>query len=426
MRAAFSPSDYFHWVLDRAIRRDGGAGNIGQLRVRLRAPLANSDALCAAWKRLGEQAWTIGADIGRTWRGPQWRVRGPFRPKLHHGKTVDGLADRHLSVRLDGGQTGLIRLGYASSERDPGIVLTWNHQLLDARGAMALLAALPGLADGRHLREKWWEPSYRACDEVPRDPAARGRLARAAIPLLREHGESPWLRASPARNEPLPLDIHHRTFTPSDTQRCDARQRAACGRFAETPFLMAAVAAALEQALGRRAQAMFPLAVDSRGANATRWLANCHSYLMLSVPPGKATDDLACAARALKDAHKTWIANDGSAKLMSSLSWFPYLGFSLSRAQLGMNRAGIAGSCLFANTGKTQVPEQLFGREVIGVDHAATVPGAPGLAVLFRRDRRGFGFDVITGGRVSREIPATRLADLIQHQLLYRLFKGAP
>ncbi len=57
---------------------------------------------------------------------------------------------------------------------------------------------------------------------------------------------------------------------------------------------------------------------------------------------------------------------------------------------------------------------------VLGVDHAACIPGTPGIGVLFHRDARGLGFSTLAAGRVIDSIPPKRFADLLRWQLMER------
>lgn len=428
MRQRLSASDVFHRVVDHIVRRDGGPGNLGQLRLRLRLPLgaAAVDDLARAWAAAGAEAWILGARSGSGLRGAFWRVREPARLTLAtSGAALDALADADLAGGLDDGE--LVRLGCAGDLDDPGVVLTWNHRLADARGMQGLLAALPRLAHGERLGQRWWEGGYRADAEVPADPAERGRSARAAIEVLRPLRQRPLLRpGGDGRNGARPLRLARIALGDEDTARCDARQRAATGRFSETPFLLACVAAALEAVCGVGHDLLFPIAADQRQLPDERLLANHHGFLMLGLAGGLATADLGEAGRALKAAHRTWVGTGSTGKLLSSISWFPWTGARFARHQLGFGRSGLAASCLVSNAGRTLLPARWFGGEVRGVDHAVALPGNPGVAVLFHRDERGLGFDVVCAGRLGGRLPPAHLAAAIRHQLLERPFPGAP
>src|SRR4051812_26044363 len=84
MRLPLSGIDFFHHVIHRMIRRHGGAGNHGQLRLRLASP-PDAARVDAAWRRAGTCAWTIGARLRTSLRGPQWIVREPARLALEVG-----------------------------------------------------------------------------------------------------------------------------------------------------------------------------------------------------------------------------------------------------------------------------------------------------------------------------------------------------
>ena len=430
MRQRLSASDVFHRVVDQLVRRAGGVGNISQLRVRLRRPLADATVadLARAWTAAGREAWILGARTGAGLRGAFWCTHGPARLALAQSDLgLTTLADTHLADGLDARRGELVRLGHACAPDDPGVVLTWNHRLADARGMQGLLAALPRLARGERLGQRWWESAYRSDAEMPADAAGRGRSARAVVAVLRPLRTRGMLRATGGLgNAAVPLRQARIALGEADTARCDARQRAATGRFSENPFLLACVAAALETCCGVSGDLLFPFAADQRQLPDERLLANHHGFLMLGLAAGLATADLGEAGRALKAAHRTWVGSGATGKLLSAISWFPWTGGWFARFQLGFGRSGLAASCLVSNAGRTLLPERWFGGEVQGVDHAVALPGNPGLAVLFHRDGRGLGFDVLVAGRLGERLPPECFAQAVRHQLLERPFPGAP
>jgi len=416
MRQALGPADIFADLLDGIIRHEGGSGNIGQLRVHLDGAI-DVAALARAWHAVGREAWTLGARFRRGLRGAVLSTAGPIELELEHTSSADDTAAQHLRT---GTGAAAMRLALA----DDGVVLTWDHRLCDARGAAGVLAALPRLAEGKRLGEPWWTADYRWVPGVPRAARVRGPLAQQAMPLLIPHRlVELWRplakRRSPA-NPAAPI-VSCATVLGSDgTAVFTARQRQATGRMAETPFLLACVAAALEAARGVDGDVLMPLTVDLREGGEKRLLANCHGYCFLRVPAGLATKDLVAAANHLKQAHRAWLAADGLVKLSASMSWFGHLPRRLARAQLGNHHAGVWASCVVANAGATPLAESWFGARVLGVDHTACIPGTPGIGVLFHRDARGLGFATLATGRVIAAIPPRRFADLLRWQLLER------
>ncbi|HYE06843.1 MAG TPA: hypothetical protein VEL07_15105 [Planctomycetota bacterium] len=419
MRIRLSPSDAFHWLLDGAIRRGGGPGTSAQLRLRLARPVVDRAALANAWRRLGERAWMLAATPSINALRAYWRVRGPaaLRVAFVDDARLDALALAELARGFPAAGGEHARLSCAGDPAEPGIVLTWSHRLFDARGALALVNAL---AAGGRIDDPWWKPGYR--DAMAHQPAAqRGREARRSLdfvkPLRRTVVLTPLTHAAPA----APL-IWHGEGLGDATAACDARLRQAAGRFGETPFLLACVAATLEEVFGERGDCVFPLAVDARTPGQARRLANAHGFLLLRCPMGLASADLGRAARHLRDDHRRWVAEEGVAALDAALSWTTVVGPRLAHAELGGGRSGVTASCLVANVGRADPPATLFGSELLGVDHAAAVPGRPGLAVLFHRDRRGLGFAVVATAAVARRIAPADFARRMRHHLTERAF----
>jgi hypothetical protein len=418
MRQALGPADIFADLLDGIIKREGGSGNLGQLRLRLGAPVARPEDLARAWRGLGQEAWTLGARFRRGLRGAALHTHGPADTLLEHATTVDAAATAHLR---DGTGALAMRLALAAD----GAVLTWDHRLCDARGAAGILKALPALATGGRLGEAWWTDDYRWIPGVPRPARLRGPLAQQALPLLIPHRLVRLWRplAAAARspaNPAAPLATCTTTLGVDGTAAYQARQRQASGRMAETPFLLACVAAALEALRGVDGDVLMPLTVDLREGGEKRLLANCHGYCFLRVPAGLASRDLVAAATHLKQAHRDWVASDGLVKLSASMSWFGNVPRRLATGELGNHRAGVWASCVVANAGASPLGGEWFGAPVLGVDHAAGIPGTPGLGVLFHRDARGLGFATIASGRVIAAVPPRRFADALKWQLLER------
>ena len=424
MRQTLGPADIFADLLDGIIRHEGGSGNIGQLRVRLSAPITDVTGLTRAWQALGHEAWTLAARFHRGIRGSFLHTAGPAKLTVEHASQLDVAAAQHLA---EGTGAVAMRLALAND----GVVLTWDHRLCDARGAAGILAALPAIAAGAHLGERWWTTDYRWLPGVPRAARLRGPMAQQAMPLLIPHRLAHLWRPlksshrSPA-NPASPVTCSTTTLGAEGTAAYQARQRQATGRMAETPFLLACVAAALEAMRGVDGDILMPLTVDLREGGDKRLLANCHGYCFLRVPAGLASKDLMAAANHLKQAHREWIAVDGLVKLSASMSWFGHLPRRLARAQLGNHRAGVWASCVVANAGVSPLPGTWFGAPVVGVDHAACIPGTPGIGVLFHRDGRGLGFTTLATGRVIEAIPPSRFGELLRWQLLERPLVSSP
>ena len=418
MRQSAGPADIFADLLDRIIRHEGGSGNLGQLRIRLASPVTDLDALKRSWQQFGQRYWTVGGKIRRGLRGIQIQTRGPAKLEIELARSADEAAQQHLA---HGTGQAFMRLAVA----DDGVVLTWDHRLCDARGAGGVLALLPELAAGNNTNERWWEAEYRWPPGVPRAARLRGPMAQQAMPLLIPHRlVRLWrplaaVKRSPA-NPASSISVQATALGTEATALYQTRQRQASGRLAETPYLLACVAAALEAHRGIDGDLLMPLTVDLRETGDKRLLANCHGYCFLRVPAGMATRDLKETAAHLKQAHRDWLAADGLIKLSASMSWFGHLPTRLARAQLGNHRAGVWASCVVANAGATPLTTTWFGASVIGVDHAACIPGTPGIGVLFRRDARGLGFDTITTGRVSASFSASLFAERLRYQLLER------
>ncbi len=405
MRVRLSASDAFHHVVDGIIRRSGGPGNIAQLRIHL-GPGLDAAALHAAWDDFGRQARIACAPVRK------WRFVLPQNSRLelrHDAQSLATVGQAELRAGLAADEH--LRLCLAAD----GAVLTWRHTLADARGMQSVLTALEAPTAASTT---WHDPAPRSDAEMPLTAALRGQAARAVVPLLKPLRLRPLLRPAGLRgNRSAPLVCAHVALG-ADTERVDERVRATVGRFGETAFVLAAVAGALaEHADG---QLVFPLAADSRRPQERRLLANAHGFLFLTVDAELARRDLAATARHLRDAHKAWLAAQGTTKLLASLSWLPMLGERIARYQLGFGKPGLLASACVANSGKTLLGDTWFGAAVRGIDHVAAVPGHPGVAMLFHRDARGLCIDVVIAGALAQRLTPAQLAARIRHHLVER------
>jgi hypothetical protein len=257
--------------------------------------------------------------------------------------------------------------------------------------------------------------------------AERGKLAQGSLEHLRPHRLAKlWRPPVEFGNEAAPIARTTLALGPEATAVADKRQLAVSGRFGETPFLLACLAAALEEVGGVRGDLLFPLAVDARPRQGGALLANQHAFVFLRIPSGLPSRDLPAAAKHVKEAHRAWVAFGMPERMSASLSFFPYLGERMARMQISNFHAGVAASCLVANTGASPLPATLFDAEVLAVDHAAALPGMPALGALFHRDRRGLCCDVLAAGAAIAAVPPRQLAERLRWQLLERPFAGAP
>ncbi|MDA3960347.1 MAG: hypothetical protein PF961_06130 [Planctomycetota bacterium] len=395
--------DAFAVTLDGLIRRGGGAGNCGQLRVHCGQD-PDRQLVSERVARLHAACPLLSARLAGGLRGPRWWVPQQAAAPVWSGADAADSADAHMA-QLDPSRGR--NLCWSIEGRE--LILTWHHALCDARGAMALLTGLEQLG-----LDAWWQRSVTGCAQ---SAAERGRQARRAVDLLRPHrARRLWQAPGAGAWAPEPMQRCHVSLG-GEGDAILAAGRRLVGRLAETPFLLACLAAALEDCTGVGGDFLFPLAVDLRTPAAPAPIANAHGFAFVAVDAGLATLSVESAARALKAQMRAWARADGERVLLASLSWFPRLPQALVRRELGLGGPGIAASCLVANTGLSRVPDRLAGATVTGIDHLLMVPARPGLAVLFRRDGRGLGFDVMASAAVHQQLPVSRVAAALQARL---------
>lgn len=418
-----SGTDVFHQLVDRGIRRTGGPGSHGQLIIHSTCSPTPQN-LAVALACLVRQAPLLHARWIGDLRGPRWRfARTSAALRAEWDLDLDQLAARHLRSDMDDGW--LIRFGHTPD----GIVVTWDHRLIDARGVMGVIGSLPRLAAGELLNEAWYQSGYRDPVDLPATHAQRGRLARNLLPLIRQQRLTRiW---KPGRREPRgctslgPYVVVDLSLG-AETAVLDARIRATTGRFGETAFLLAALAGALEACGGIAGDLLFPLAVDSRSSGQSRLFSNHHGFSMLLLPEGSATADLGRAAHQIKEAQRAWLVGDGVRAMAASLTYFHYLGTRRGQYEIGNRRAGVWASCLVANTGQTKIPDDWFGGVITAIHHRVTVPDSPGLAAIFSRDARGVAVTLIATAAVAQGLDLTAVATALREQLIERTLSAGP
>lgn len=327
-------------------------------------------------------------------------------PVRRTGEPIDAASRADLYRPWPATSAGL-RLTLVDAPQDPGVILTWQHMLADARGIQELLAALP---DGSLPPPE--DPAARWCG--PRTWAQRGRLAQRVLPLLRPlRSTAHWRPAQ--TGAPQPLVWQHLHFDAAQTSQIDAHQRRLTGRFQTTAFQLAILAHTLARLRPAATRFRFPLAVDLRHSTSP-WLANAHGLMMLACTEDPDQPDR--TSRELARAQKAWLAAEGPEAFLAAASFLPWVPEPLWRRELGERRSGVAGSCICACPGTSPFGPTWAGRHILAVEHLATIPAEPGLAVLFHRYQDRQSISLIATPSVARSLPLADLAEGLRRRFL--------
>ena len=392
-------ADLFQLAVDGMIRDHGGPGSLGQFIVRFEHAV-DLARLRAGLARLARRHPLLLATPARRRAWPGWRLRLGRTAEMEQAASAETVAAQHLhSVQSD-----LLRLAVAPR----AVVCTFDHRRIDARGAALMLAALDQPATPRDLAS---DPTFRELAGLPPGAAALGCLARTLLPALRPLRQSPPWR--PPLGAAAPLQFADGILAGTALARVTARQTAMVGRFGETAFLMGAWARVLDRHGAAGRLQVHALAMDDRRPGEAVLAANRHSLALLGLAAG-ARGELASAAKAAAAAQRAWLSAGADRAMAAALRFTPFLSQRLVRAQLGDFHGGLSASTLIANSGVMRLPTNWLGGTVLGIDHRATLPHRPGLALFTSRDPRGWCLTVGRAGATSGWPSAARLlSDLL-------------
>jgi hypothetical protein len=390
--------DYFMHGQDHRMRRAGLPGNVCWVKLRLAAGLdvALLRERVAASPILD---WLARVDIVRPlgMLPPLWRRAAQPRPILfeHDSRDGDGEgpdslppaarrrhlhADRGPALALD-----LVRHPDLTSR----LILSWNHALMDARGAELIL---------RHLNEGMTAKGAPAIENLIK-PDQRGwslsgwwqsvKIARGSVKWLNESGGEPLFSLMPA-GPASACRNHYRvlTFSEQETARIDARCQLLTAGFRRSHFFLAASLRALHAIATRRGNQtgayLVPVPHDTRRRGANGPIFSNHlSILFYRIEPrlaGRLSDILGELSRQMTDQIRTKFPEC----CMAALDMFKPLPLGFYVNHLGKPTRGKFATFCFSDSGETCAGmSKMLGGPIQSVSHQVATWRPPGLTVLF-------------------------------------------
>lgn len=296
------------------------------------------------------------------------------------------------------------------------LVMTFDHRVLDARGAETFLNLLSGegeepssdlidqiqIVDAPELRD--WSAKFAAGRDVQRKIIKMSKSAGCHVAMNGRVGRS---------IKPPALSCEFHKFTASETSKIEAKAEHVAGYMMETVYLLAISALALHEASAPERKEWFfvPVPIDVRrqvNGSGRKMLFNHFSFLFFhfEVSPDSSVESLASEIRGQLHAQ---IAEEFPEKMIAS----SYLGRifpnRLMRQFMRLPFDGKMATFVFANVGAGDPPDEILGESLKSIQHMPRIPSPPGLGVFFNRYSGGLHLtltadDVNLSTELSRDV----------------------
>lgn len=380
------------------MRRFGLPGNVCRVAVRLGAGM-DADRLRHQVESSPVFDWLSRLKIQRPWRlfPPIWQAIGTRQCFFEQHAAPDRgtpspewpnrVYERELHAAVGPA------LAFDLTARPDGtheLILSWNHSLLDARGAELILRHLHSAQNGdaaaflevliRPGQEqagflKWWNSMGKA---------------RRSLPWLKESGRAPLF--SLADSLPQGAKCRNRmrilTFSKDETTQMGTRCQQLNAAFRRSHFYMAASLRAVHAVALRRGGAdrayLIPVPHDTRKRGAKGPVFSNHlSILFYRIEAGIA-DNPGAVVEELTRQMMEQIRTEFPSNAMSALEMFKPLPLGPYLYQLGKPSRGAFASFCFSDSGETCAGFQdIMGAPIESVLHYVPTWRPPGLTILF-------------------------------------------
>ena len=306
------------------------------------------------------------------------------------------------------------------------LVMTFDHRILDARGAELFLNLLSGKSD-EELQKR--VQSIKICD-APQlkqwsDKFESGRtVQRKIISLTKEGCFTPskfTMKTIPKSTGPN-LIPDFKLFSINETSDIAAQSEKTAGFMMETPYLLAVTAMAMFQTADVRENLKYfvPVPIDMRakGEEEKRTFGNHLSFLFFyfEITPDSTLEELICEIR--KQLF-TQIAEEFPENMIKAA--YPGRIFPLwfLRKVMRFPFNGKMSSFVFANVGTTSFStENIMEVPVKHLQHMPRIPTPPGVGIFFNRYRNQLNLTVTSDKNALSDGFGNRLKNKITNTLL--------
>lgn len=414
MDRPLSGPDHFHWLVHRAMRKRGLAGNVSRMRFDLGAG-ADPGAVAAALRAnpVVQQVARIRWRVGWPWL-PRWCTleHAPDIVHLHGGEDAGAWLTERLGDRL--GAEGLLRFDVLAAAGRTQVLVSFHHALFDHQGMLNLLHALESGG--------WTGPLLPPEDRAAAPGAWRDVVAGAAQAFRTSGPRLGSLWVGERTVPPVPR-FRVLRFTAEETARIDDQARSTGAALARSAHFMAAAARAVNGVLDRRGSLprylWFSAPVDQRPRGGQgHLLTNVTSFLFFRLEQEQ-LHDTATAVRALNGQLVEQVRARFPQRYRALLRAFRHLPAWLSAAMVDLPSLGRWSSFGFSDLGDLdRMPTTFTGRPVLEVLHLPPVPAPPGLSVVVGRERGALLLVLGYDGRALNEDEADRFASGLRSLLL--------
>ena len=306
------------------------------------------------------------------------------------------------------------------------LVMTFDHRILDARGAELFLNLLSGTSDEEAQKRA---QSIKICD-APQlkqwsDKFESGRTVQRKIISLTEGGcftPSRFTMKTIPKNTAPNLIPDFKLFSVNETSNIAAESEKMAGFMMETPYLLAVTSMAMFQTAEVKENLKYfvPVPIDMRtkGEEEKRTFCNHLSFLFFyfEITPKSTIEELICEIR--KQLF-TQIAEEFPENMIKAA--YPGRIFPLwfLRKVMRFPFNGKMSSFVFANVGTTSFSaENIMGIPVKHLQHMPRIPTPPGVGVFFNRYKNQLNLTVTSDKNALSDGFGNKLKEKITNSLL--------
>lgn len=270
------------------------------------------------------------------------------------------------------------------------LILSWNHALMDARGAEMVLRHIQAQNSSNVLDfsktliqpeqvnggfSKWWNSMGRA---------------RRSLPWLKESGKGPLFTLLPPGSSPTNCVNKTRaiTFSAEESAQMNARCAQLNAAFRRSHFYLAASLRAVHAVATKRGQAdkayLIPVPHDTRRRGAKGPVFSNHLSILFYRIAAELATDTGAVVEELTRQMMDQIRTEFPRNAMSALEMFKVLPLNLYLYQLGKPSGGRFASFCFSDSGETCAGfREVMGASIQSVMHVIPTWRPPGLTILF-------------------------------------------
>ena len=397
-RYYLSGIDWIISAIDYYMQKTSSAGNHSTLFIELDQPVSET-----ALKSRLEEIFSL-LPILNAWQGrdvfnlaPYWKIskKYPLLPviKTDHFAAPEDL-DRIINQTINAPFRSLRDHLFFTiiTGKQPALLMTFDHKLLDARGAEILLNLLTSdhgklietiskikTSDSPKLKD--WKKKFAAGRDIQRHFM---KLSQKKYISMSQHS----IKAPPEKGE-TELTSFTVSFSEKQTSEIKAAAEKKAGYMMETPYLLAVTAFAVHSVIAPEQEANYsvPMPIDIRktGTELQRMLFHHLSFMFLDIKIGKASK-LADIISEVRNAIFHNVENELPEKLLKATRLTRISPLPILKHFMKLPMDGKVASFAFANVGESPEPvADILSSKIKGIYHLPRIPTPPGIGIFFYR-----------------------------------------